>query len=104
MALTLTNRLPKYAGKNTTPRGEAFRAREPIAQSMRAAFRSRLEEERAVERRGQGIAPETALKRREQARIDRQAMRRALVALGILTITSRRVPLTLKTLFRAKIS
>jgi transposase InsO family protein len=104
VAEELTNRLPKYAGRNATPRGEVYRARDRIAEGLRAAFRSRLEGERAAERHTRRIAPEQALERREEATIDRQAMRRALVALGILTITTRRVSLTPKSLFRVKIS
>lgn len=104
VAQELTNRLPKDAEKDPTLRGEVFRARSPIGGEVRTTFRARLQEERAVERRVRGIAPETALKRTMQAEIDRQAMRRALVALGILNIRKRRVSLTLKSLFRAKIS
>lgn len=104
VAQELTNRLPKDAEKDPTTRGEVFRARSPIGGEVRTTFRARLQEERAVERRVRGIAPETALRRTVQAEIDRQAMRRALVALGILNIRKRRVSLTLKSLFRAKIS
>jgi predicted deacylase len=40
---------------------------------------------RAAERHMRRITPGVALERREEATIDRQAMRRALVALGFLT-------------------
>ena len=81
-----------------------FHSRAPITEEERAAFRARLEEERRAERRSCGIADEVVLKRRKEAAITRQAMRRALVALGILTITERRVAPTLKRLRAAKIS
>ena len=104
VAHELTNRLPKEAGRNPAPRWEVFRARVPIGDELRGAFRTRLAEERVAEHRVRGIAPEAELKRSEQAKIDRHAMRRALVALGILNIRKRRVSLTLKSLFAAKIS
>lgn len=99
-----TNRLPKDSRRSTTPRGEVFRSKLAIPAELRSAFRLRLSQERALERCARGIAPKAALRRKEETAIQRQAMRRALVALGILNITMRRVPLTLKSIFAAKIS
>jgi len=98
-----TNRLPKDSRRDPTPRVEVFRSRLAISDNLRSAFRSKLSEERAIERRARGIASDSALRRREEASINRQAIRRALVALGILNITMRRVPLTLKSILAAKI-
>lgn len=99
-----TNQLPRDARTDARPRGQVFQARSPISPEERATFRARLAEERAAERRARGIPAEAAIKRHTHAAITRQAMRRALVALGILTITERRVAPTLKSLRAAKIS
>ncbi len=74
-----TNELPKDSRTSTKPRGEVFGTRA-------------------------GITPKAALRRKEDTAIQRQAMRRTLVALGFLNITMRRVPLTLKSIIAAKIS
>lgn len=99
-----TNELPKDARGSTKSRGEVFSARAAIAPAARAAFQERCAEERAPERRARGIAADAALKRHERAKIDRQALCRALVALGYLTITKRVVPLPLNFLPAARIS
>ncbi len=99
-----TNELPKDSRASTKPRGEVFSTRAGITPEARAAFQGRAREERARERSARGIAPDAALKRHERAEIDRQALCRALVALGYLTITKRVVPLPLNFLPAARIS
>ena len=103
-ARALTNQLPKDPRKEAAARGAVFHSRPSISEEERAAFRARLQEERRAERRSGGIADEVVLKRHREAAITRQAMTRALVALGILSITERRVAPTLKRLRAAKIS
>jgi hypothetical protein len=103
-ARALTNQLPKESRKEAVARGEVFQSRTPISEEERATFRARLEEERRAERRSRGIADEVVLNRHREASITRPAMRRALVALGILSITERRVAPTLKRLRAEKIS
>ena len=104
VAQRLTNSLPKRPGKGAISRGEVFHAREPITEDMRLAFTVTVGEEEARERAERGIARARVLSRVKQAEIDRKAMRRALVAHGILNVRKRRVSLTLKSIFRAKIS
>jgi hypothetical protein len=104
VAQSLTNSLPKDAGLGALPRGEVFRSRKPIPEEVRAAFRRTVKEEAALEREARGILKGEVLSRAKQAQIDRKAIRRALVAHGILNIRKRRVSLTLKSIFRAKIS
>lgn len=104
-ALELTNQLPKNAERGGTPRREVFSARRRVAQEERDVFRSRLKSvrrsaRRAV-RRAAGIEPGVRLNRRQRAEVQRQAMSRALVALGYLTITKRRVAPTLKSILAA---
>ena len=103
-ALELRNQLPKDAARRKTPRWEAFSGRSPIGVEERAAFQARLKENRAAHRRAEGIPAEVELGRRQRAQINRLAMRRTLVALGYLTITKRRVSLTLKSILTAGIS
>jgi hypothetical protein len=104
LARALTNQLPRKARMHAAARGEVFQSRTPITQEERAVLRARLQEERTAERRSRGIGEEVVLKRHREASITRHAMRRALVALGILSITERRVAPTLKRLRAAKIS
>jgi len=61
----------------------------------------RVAEARGAERRAHGFALDLAPRRSEEAAITRQAMRRALVALGVLTIKTRRVSPTLKSISAA---
>jgi len=102
VAQKLQNVLPKRPRKGARPRGQVFEASEPIADGERAAFRKTVAEEEARERSARGLSPDCELKRSEQAEVDRETVRRALVAHGILNIRKRRVSLTLKSIFRAK--
>lgn len=104
VARALTNQLPREARKHAAARGEVFGSRTPITEEERASFQARLAEERAAARGSRGIGDQVVLKPHKLAAITRQAMRRALVALGILTITERRVAPTLTRLRAAKIS
>ena len=104
VAQRLTNSLPKRPGKDAISRGEVFHAREPITREMRLAFAVTVKEEEARERADRGIARAEVLSQAKQAEVDRTAINRALVAHGILNVRKRRVSLTLKSIFRAKIS
>ena len=103
-ARMLTNNLPSDATKHTPARGERYAGERRISEEERRNFRGRLAEERTAERNARGLRLEVPLRRNQEAAITRQAMRRALVALGILSITKRRVTPTLKRLKPAKIS
>lgn len=103
-ALALTNELPKQPLRGAKGRGEVFAGREPLSEEEQAAFLTSVQEEEALEREARGVPLSLKLSRSEQATIDRTAIRRALVAQGILNIRKRRVALTLKSIFRAKIS
>jgi len=101
VALERTNTLPKDAEVDPEPRGEVFRRRERATDELRAQLKERLAYERAAERRLRRLAPGEGEERATRAEVNRKAMRRALVALGILTIKTRRVSPTLKSLFAA---
>jgi putative transposase len=103
-AKELQNMLPKDASQGERPRGEVFEARRRITEKERSAFAIRVKTEELLAREERGIARDVVLSWRKQSEINRTAIRRALVAHGILSIRRRRVSLTLKSLFRAKIA
>lgn len=87
--------LPKRSRKGARPRGQDFETSEPIADRERAAFRKTVAEEGARERSARGLSTDCELKRKEQAVVNRETVRRAVLAHGILNIRKRRVSLTL---------
>lgn len=103
-AKELQNMLPKDASQGERSRGEVFDARRRISEAERSEFTIRVKTEELLARRERGIGRDVVLSQRKQSEINRTAIRRALVAHGILTIRRRRVSLTLKSLFRAKIA
>ena len=72
-------------------RGEAFRARLPLAVEAREAFRRDVERQRVRHRTEQGDLEDSGLDLAAQAAIDRVAIGRALVEHGILTFTRRSI-------------
>ena len=103
-ARDLVNTLPKTAVKGADPRGKVFQEREAISENGRTAFLNRVAEEERLERASRGVGKGIELSWRRQAEIDRESICRALVAHGILNLRTRRVSLSFKSLFRAKIS
>ena len=104
VALEHTNDLPKEAQRDPRPRREVFAGRKPVPGEVRREFRRTLLWEQKREQDLRNNLPQTKETRAQRAGIERRAMRRALVALGILIIKMRRVPLTLKSILAAKIS
>jgi hypothetical protein len=104
LARTLTNDLPREATTDAPARGEVYAAQRRMSDEERREFLARLAEEQSPERRARGLALDLPLRRNQEAAITRQAMRRALVALGLLSITKRRVTPTLKRLKAVMIS
>lgn len=103
-AKDLQNILPADASNGERPRGEVFEGRRRITEKERSEFAIRVKTEELLARRERGIAGDVLLSWMKQSQIHRTAIRRALVAHGILTIRRRRVSLTLKSPFRAKIA
>ena len=101
VALAKTNSLPRDAERDGTPRQVVFHRRKPVRPELRAALRRRLRYELARERRLGNLAPKETQRRAARAEIEREAMSRALVALGVLTIKTRRVSPTLKSISAA---
>jgi len=101
VAMEQTNELPKDAERDGTPRRVVFSGRAPVSPELRTALARRLTYERECERRLRKLAPGAEEGRVERAQIERKAMSRALVALGVLTIKTRRVSPTLKSIFAA---
>jgi len=84
--------------------GAVWRIRPAITPELRAAFQATVSEMEARERAAFGIPHGIAAEPQVEAEIKRTAIRRALVAHGILKIRRRWIPLPKKLLKRAKIS
>jgi transposase InsO family protein len=96
------NELTRPWGHNGPTHRERWEAREPITPQLRQAFVA------AVERHRQAILVEREAafdpqNKNHQHQVQRQAVRRAFLELGLLTITRRSIPLPIKRKKRAKI-
>ena len=103
-ARMLANRTPRVRSPGGLRPEEVWNGREGISREQRTAFAERVAEERFSELRSRGqesLVCFTALQRED---LERTAIRRALVAHGILQIRRREIPLPQKLVFRAKIS
>jgi hypothetical protein len=101
VALEQTNNLPKDAEEGGAVRRLGFQSRKPVSPESRLGLRKRIVYELKRERRLRRLAGAKDEGRPQRAAIERKAMCRALVALGILTIKTRRVSPTLKSIFAA---
>jgi transposase InsO family protein len=70
---------------------EAWTSRSPLTETERQCFQTAVEEERRQARALKGIPADIALKRHQQASVDRKALPRALVAHDYLSFTRRRI-------------
>ena len=104
LAEELTNRLPKSPQREGIPRGAVFAERKAIAPEERAAFRGAQKRARTSLALRAQWRSHAEPKRMHRSEIERQKMRRALVALGYLTIRKRRVTLGLNSHLAASIS
>ncbi len=96
------NELPR--GPGIPSAGDVWRSRPAITPELRAAFRASVAAEEARDRSAFGLSPGTVGAPRLEGEIQRTAIRRALVAHGILRFRRRRIPLPKRLLKRAKIS
>ena len=71
---------------------EAWTSRSALTETERQRFQTTVEEERRQARAQKGIPADIALKRPQQASVDRKALPRALVAHDYLSFTRRRIP------------
>jgi transposase InsO family protein len=71
---------------------EAWTLRSPLTAMDRQRFQATVDQERCQTRAQKGILPSSALKRHQQAAVDRVALPRALVAHDYLSFTRRRIP------------
>src|SRR5262249_3468566 len=71
---------------------EAWTSRSPLTDTERQRFQTAVVEERRQARAQKGIPVDIALKRHQQASVDRKALPRALVAHDYLSFTRRRIP------------
>jgi transposase InsO family protein len=96
------NELPRSVGRPSA--GEVWRARSRITPELRAAFQATVVEEETRERAARALAPGAVAEPKVESEIKRTAIRRALVAHGILRIRRRWISLPKRLLKRAKIS
>ncbi len=75
---------------------QVWAARPPLPTSLRLAFGATVARCQAEARREQALPPDTALSRVAQAKVDRQAVPRALVAHALLLFRRRRIPPPIK--------
>ena len=92
----VTNVVHRPFGHTGPSRAELWQGRLPITTAQRAALRRSVECHRETARKELGYDQATSLGRREQDRVDRVAIRRALVEHGYLCFRRRRItpPLT----------
>jgi transposase InsO family protein len=91
------NRFTRRFGNDGPTAEEAWRDRESISEELRVAFRQTVEAHRPGARAARGLAADAPLNHYQQAAIDRDAVRDALLAHDLLEIEPRR-----KRLERAK--
>jgi transposase InsO family protein len=97
------NELTRLDGRRGDTHSQRWAARSPVSAALReqlSAMISRYREQ-VIAERGDNFQPAN---KNHQHQVFRQAARRALLDLGLLTITRRSIPLPLKRKKRAKIS
>lgn len=97
------NALARPWGANNPTPDQAWSQRTLLATEERTAFQATVERLEQEERKVEGIPPDRTLEHYKQTAVDREAIRRALVAHGFLLFTRRRVPLPIKLKKVAKI-
>jgi hypothetical protein len=84
---------PRRLGGRTP--AEVWAGRPPLAQEKRVSFQPAVERNRYLVRNDWNIAQEEILDHWQNARLDRQAIERALVEHDYLLFRGRRIPLTI---------
>ena len=90
------NELARTWGAEGPTPDQAWEQRQRITAEQRAAFKTSLEQEQIRVRQEEGYDLQSSLAYHDQAALDRVAIRRALVALGVLLFSRRRIPLPIK--------
>lgn len=84
------NRFTRRLGPNSPTADELWRDRPPIDDALRRDFQATLRAERRRARAARGLAADVMLSHYQQAAVDRDAVRDALLAHGLLEIQPRR--------------
>lgn len=103
-ARLMANQTSRPRGYLSPPPEVIWKGRLPITRKTRAVFAETVGNCQEEARKERGYPQSAELTPRTQASIDRMAIRRALVACGILSIRRRRITLPIKSLLRRKIS
>jgi len=91
-----------WGAKSPTP-DQAWNQRPPLTSGERIDFLATVDRLESEERKVEGIPSDRTLEHYQQTAVDREAIRRALVAHGFLLFTRRRIPLPFKLKKVAKI-
>lgn len=83
------NRFTRRLGPQSPTADELWRDRPPIGDDLRRDFQATLQAERLRSRAARGLAADAVLSHYQQAAVDRDAVRDALVAHGLLEIQPR---------------
>jgi hypothetical protein len=100
----VANHIHRPWGERGPTSADVWQARRSITARRRAAFRRAVAKHRIVARANLGYLENQRLGRKDQARVDRVAIRRACVERGLLTVTWRSITPPLKPNFAARIS
>jgi hypothetical protein len=102
-ARLISNQTPRRAGQSYVTPQTLWNSRSPITDHERSEFARTVDLCRPQALRHYGLSADTELTSKEKDAIDRFAVSRALVALGYLSFTRRRITPPFKSVFRAKI-
>lgn len=84
------NRFTRRLGPKAPTADEMWRDRPPITDELRGAFRATVQVERFRARAARGLDPQAALTHYQQAAVDREAIRDALIGHDLLEIKRKR--------------
>jgi transposase InsO family protein len=104
MALAQANELARPWGAHGPSPEQIWNQRHVLTGNERDSFQATVRSLEAEQRQAGGIAMDAILDHYQQAAIDREALRRALVAHGLLLFTRRRIPSPIKRPKAAKIT
>lgn len=97
------NETARPRGPNGPTPAQAWQQRQPLPAGERQAFTTTVAALEWEARQQQGLSADSQVKHRDQRAIQREVLRRALVAHGYLMFTRRRIPIPIHRLKAAKI-
>lgn len=102
-ARLMANETARPKGLNSPTPNQKWRLHPTVTPSHRTSFQQRVNDYRKEVRKELGYLPEIEMPPKQQANVDRVAITRALVALGLLQLRRRRITLPINRSFYARI-